>query len=71
MKSEGSNYQIRTEGATLWLKTGHFFILLPVIYLTAYGDETIVKKASEIGNLSYIRKPLVESQVEEKIGCIL
>ena len=40
---------------------------IPIIYLTAYGDDMTVKEASEITSFGYIRKPFVENEVEEKI----
>jgi len=49
----------------------HNNLHIPVIYLTAYGDEATVKEASEITESAYIRKPFVESEVEERIRSIL
>lgn len=44
---------------------------IPVIYLTAYGDEATLKEASAIPRFGYIRKPFVESEVEESIKSLL
>jgi DNA-binding response OmpR family regulator len=49
----------------------HNHLQIPVIYLTAYGDDTTVKKASDISSSGYIRKPFVESEVEETIRSFL
>lgn len=49
----------------------HNHLRIPVIYLTAYGDDTTVKEALKITSCDYIRKPFVESEVEEKIRMIL
>ena len=49
----------------------HDHLQIPIIYLTAYGDETTLKEASVIPGFGYIRKPFVESEVEESIRNIL
>jgi CheY-like chemotaxis protein len=49
----------------------HKHLHIPVIYLTAYGDEATLKEASAIPSFRYIRKPFVESEVEESIRNIL
>lgn len=49
----------------------HNHLQIPVIFLTAYGDDTTKKEASEITSFGYIRKPFLESEVEEKIRSFL
>jgi CheY-like chemotaxis protein len=49
----------------------HDHLQIPIIYLTAYGDEATLKEASVIPGFGYIRKPFVESEVEESIRNIL
>lgn len=44
---------------------------IPVIYLTAFGDEATIKEVSTIPSFGYIRKPFVESEVEESIKSLL
>jgi CheY-like chemotaxis protein len=44
---------------------------IPVIYLTAYGDEATLREISTIPSFGYIRKPFVESEVEESIKSLL
>jgi CheY-like chemotaxis protein len=49
----------------------HSHLNIPVIYLTAYGDEVTLMEASATPSCGYIRKPFVESEVEESIRSIL
>ena len=49
----------------------HKHLHIPVIYLTAYGDEATLRDASAIPSYGYIRKPFVENEVEENIRSIL
>ncbi len=49
----------------------HKHLHIPVIYLTAYGDDVTLQEASETRSFGYIRKPFVESEVEERIRSIL
>lgn len=49
----------------------HKHLHIPVIYLTAYGDDATVQEASETRSFGYIRKPFIESEVEERIRSIL
>jgi CheY-like chemotaxis protein len=49
----------------------HNHLRIPVIYLTAYGDEATLKETSAIPSFGYIRKPFLESEVEESIRNIL
>jgi CheY-like chemotaxis protein len=49
----------------------HNQLHIPVIYLTAYGDEATLKDASIIPSHGYIRKPFIESEVEENIRSII
>lgn len=44
---------------------------IPVIYLTAYGDEATLRQVSTIPGFGYIQKPFVEREVEESIRSIL
>ncbi|MGD9346193.1 MAG: response regulator [Candidatus Aminicenantes bacterium] len=49
----------------------HHHLSIPVIYLTAYGDEATVKEATNNSSFRYIRKPFEESEVEDKIRALL
>jgi DNA-binding response OmpR family regulator len=49
----------------------HKHLRIPIIYLTAYGDEATVKEVSAITSFGYIRKPFVESEVEDSIRSFL
>jgi CheY-like chemotaxis protein len=49
----------------------HRFLHIPVIYLTAYGDEAILEEATKVSDFGYIRKPFEESEVENKIRALL
>ncbi len=40
---------------------------VPVIYITAYGDEGTLKRADGTGRFGYITKPFEESDLEEAI----
>ena len=45
----------------------HSHLNIPVIYLTAYGDEATLRETSATPSCGCIRKPFVESEVEESI----
>ena len=49
----------------------HNHLHIPIIYLTAYGDEATLKEVSTIPGFGYIRKPFMEREVEESIRNIL
>ena len=49
----------------------HNHLNIPVIYLTAYGDDATLNEVSTSPDFQYIRKPFVESEVEESIRNIL
>lgn len=49
----------------------HRHLHIPVIYLTAYGDEATISEAAKISSFGYIRKPFEESEIENKIRALL
>jgi len=49
----------------------HHHLDIPVIYLTAYGDEATIKEATKTSSSGYIRKPFEETEVENKIRAVL
>lgn len=44
---------------------------IPVIYLTAFGDESTVRDALTHRDFAYIRKPFEESEIEKTVRRIL
>lgn len=44
---------------------------IPVVYLTAYGDEKILEKAKRMKNFGYINKPFEERTLQSAIEQIL
>lgn len=49
----------------------HDHFKIPVVYLTACGDEATVQEALECADYGYLRKPFAENEVEELIRRIL
>lgn len=44
---------------------------VPIIYLTAYGDESTLNRADKAKHYGYIHKPINESELRFKIECAL
>ena len=40
---------------------------IPVIFLTAYTNESMVKRMNEVGRSGYLVKPFIESQLLEAV----
>jgi CheY-like chemotaxis protein len=65
---------VRLKGKMSGIEAAHIIhnhLHIPVIYLTAYGDETTLKEASTNLGFGYIRKPFLESEVEQNIRSVL
>jgi len=44
---------------------------IPVIYVSAYGDELEFVQSSRFEPFEYIRKPFIEEELEDKISVVL
>jgi CheY-like chemotaxis protein len=49
----------------------HEHLHIPIIYLTAFGDEATLQEAATIPSSGYIRKPFVERDVEDSLRNVL
>jgi len=44
---------------------------IPIIYVSAYGDELTYLQSDRFGPFEYIRKPFIEGEIEDKISGVL
>lgn len=44
---------------------------IPIIYISAYGDELAYVQSGRVEPFEYIRKPFIETEIEKKVSGVL